>query len=340
MDGTLTLVAVLRHRLRVRHYSVRTEEVYVAWVRRFVRYHGRRHPRSMGVAEVRAFLTHLAVAGHVSASTQNQCLAALMFLYRDVLEAPLTGPIDALRAKRAERLPTVLTREEVTRVLAAMHGTPQLMALVSYGGGLRVMECCQLRVKDVDLARREVMVRSGKGDKDRTTVLSDRAARALRAHLTRVARQHRADIAAGGGYVVLPEALRRKLGDAAARSWAWQWVFPATRGYRDVETGERRRHHLHESVLQRAVPEAARIAGVSKRVSCHTFRHSFATHLLESQHNIRLVQELLGHRDIRTTMRYTHVMSTARAGVRSPADLLEGWGGVVGEVSGGPGVGE
>ena len=328
MSPSTSLVGVMQDRLRAKHYSPRTEAAYVAWVRRYVRYHRRRHPREMGAPQVREFLTHLAVDRQVSASTQNQALAALQFLYRDVLEDPLAGALNQLHAKRSARLPTVLRKDEVARVLAAMRGTPRLMALIIYGGGLRVMECCELRVKDLDLVRGEIMVRSGKGQKDRQTLLSHRAADALRPHLARVERLHVADLRSGGGYVSLPGALRGKLGDAAARSWPWQWIFPATRTYRDKATGERRRHHLHETVLQRAVPEAARAAGISRRVTCHVFRHSFATHLMEAQHSLRLIQELMGHRDIRTTMLYLHVMSTARAGVRSPADLLETHGSI------------
>ena len=323
MSPSTSLVGVMQDRLRAKHYSSRTEEAYVAWVRRYVRYHRRRHPREMGAAQVIAFLTHLAVDRQVSASTQNQALAALQFLYREVLDDPLAEALDHLHAKRPTRLPTVLRKDEVARVLAAMRGTTQLMALVMYGGGLRVMECCQLRVKDVDLVGGEIMVRGGKGQKDRRTLLSQRGAEALRPHLARVARVHEADVRSGAGYVSLPEALRGKLGNASARSWPWQWVFPASRTYRDGATGERRRHHVHETVLQRAVPEAARVAGVTKRVTCHVFRHSFATHLMEAQHSLPLIQQLMGHRDIRTTMLYLHVVSTARAGVRSPADQLE-----------------
>jgi integron integrase len=323
MSPPTSLIDVMQDRLRAKHYSPRTEEAYVTWVRRYVRYYRRRHPREMGAAQVRAFLTHLAVDRQVSASTQNQALAALQFLYREVLEDPLAEALEHLHAKRPTRLPTVLRQDEVARVLAAMRGTPQLMALIMYGGGLRVMECCQLRVKDVDLVGGEIMVRGGKGQKDRRTLLSQRGAEALRPHLARVARVHETDVRSGAGYVSLPEALRGKLGNAAARSWPWQWIFPASRTYRDEATGERRRHHLHETVLQRAVPEAARVAGITKRVTCHVFRHSFATHLMEAQHSLPLIQQLMGHRDIRTTMLYLHVVNTARAGVRSPADQLE-----------------
>jgi len=256
----------------------------------------------------------------VSASTQNQALAALLFLYGEVLGIPMAAPADHLHAKRPVRLPSVLTQEEVARVLDGMDGVPRLMAGLLYGSGLRLMECCQLRVKDVDLARGELTVREGKGQKDRVTMLPQTVVPALKAQLARVRAQHARDVAAGGGHVALPGALRAKLGDAAARSWPWQWVFPATRPYRDGATGELRRHHLHETVLQRAVTAAARAAAVPKRVTCHTFRHSFATHLLEAGYDIRTVQELLGHGDVRTTMIYTHVLNRGGLGVRSPLD--------------------
>jgi integron integrase len=269
---------------------------------------------------VRDYLTHLARDRHVSASTQNQALAALLFLYRNVLDMPLTIPGDHLQAKRPIRLPVVLTPEEVVQVLEAIDGVSGLVARLLYGAGLRLLEGCSLRVKDLDLARREVLVRSGKGQKDRRTVLPGSLVVPLTEHLKTVRLRHEGDLRSGGGFVALPEALRRKLGDAAARSWPWQWVFPASRPYCDDRTGEWRRHHLHETVLQRAVPEAARAAGLSKRVMCHTFRHSFATHLLERGYDIRTVQELLGHRDVRTTMIYTHVLNRGGLGVRSPLD--------------------
>lgn len=315
-----TLLGVLRDRLMARRYSPRTAEAYEQWVRRFVRHHGRRHPRDLGADAVRDFLTHLARDRRVAASTQNQALAALLFLYRHVLEQPTDGPLDHLQARRPHRLPVVLTREEVSRVLDAMRGTSRLLASLLYGSGLRLLEGCTLRVKDLDLSRGEVLVRSGKGQKDRRTVLPGSLVAPLTRQLAEVRAQHARDVRGGGGTVALPDALRRKLGPATARSWPWQWVFPATRPYRDRETGEWRRHHLHESVLQRAVPEAARVAGLSKRVTCHTFRHSFATHLLESGYDIRTVQELLGHRDVRTTMVYTHVLQRGGLGVRSPLD--------------------
>jgi integron integrase len=270
---------------------------------------------------VRDFLTYLARDEAVSASTQNQALAALLFLYREVLGVPISGAMQHLHAKRPERLPVVLTRDETQRVLQAMRGTTRLMASLLYGSGMRVMECCTLRVKDVDLTRGEIVIRSGKGQKDRVTMLPQRVVPALRVHLERVAAQHARDLAAGGGYVALPDALRRKLGERASRSWPWQWIFPATRSYRDAATGERRRHHLHESVLQRAVTDAVRAAQIGKRATCHTLRHSFATHLLASGSDIRTIQELLGHQDVRTTMIYTHVLNRGGLGVRSPLDL-------------------
>lgn len=315
-----TLLPVLHDRIAAKPFSPRTEQAYAQWVRRFVRFHDRRHPRDLGVEQVRDFLTPLARDGKVSASTQNQALAALLFLYREVLSMPVAASMDHLHAKRPARLPVVLSRDETRRVLQAMRGITRLMASLLYGSGMRVMECCRLRVKDVDLQRGEIMIRSGKGQRDRVTMLPQRLLPPLRVQLQRVARQHAADVAAGAGYVELPEALRLKLGTGAARGRLWQWVFPATRGYVHPETGERRRHHLHESVLQREVSMAAREAGIGKRVSCHTFRHSFATHLLESGSDIRTIQELLGHKDVRTTMIYTHVLNRGGRGVVSPLD--------------------
>jgi integron integrase len=320
MTASPTLLGVLRDRLVARRYSPRTMEAYDAWVRRFVRFHGRRHPRELGEPAVQAFLTHLARDRQVSASTQNQALAALLFLYRHVLETPMAAPTGVLHAKRPVRLPVVLTRTEVRAVLDALDGVPQLVASLLYGAGLRLLEGCALRVKDLDLERGEVTVRSGKGQKDRRTVLPRGLVAPLTTHLALVRTLHARDLHAGAGYLALPDALRRKLGAAVARSWPWQWVFPARSVYRDGKTGERRRHHVHESVLQRAVPAAARAAGLSKRVTCHTFRHSFATHLLEAGYDIRTVQELLGHTDVRTTMVYTHVLNRGGLGVRSPLD--------------------
>ena len=314
-----SLIGMVRRRMRLRRLSVRTEEAYVAWIKRFVRFHELKHPRSLGESEVTAFLTHLAVRARVSASTQNQALAALLFLYRDVFREPLPWLNEVVRARRPERLPSVLTREEVRLVLAEMRGTARLVALLLYGAGLRLMEALQLRVKDLDLERAVLTVRAGKGDKDRVTVLPRSAVAPLTAHLREVRTIHGRDLRAGAGTVELPAALARKL-PGAELAWEWQWVFPATRPYLDDRSGVRRRHHLHETVIQRAVTDAARRAAIPKRVTCHTFRHSFATHLLEDGYDIRTIQELLGHRDVRTTMIYTHVLNRGGRAVNSPAD--------------------
>jgi integron integrase len=317
-----TLLSVLRDRLATRHYSARTSQAYEAWVRRYIRYHGRRHPREMDLREVSDFLTHLARDLKVSASTQNQALAAIRFLYEDVLQRPLSSPTDHLIAKRPQRVPTVLGADDVQRVIAELQGMPRLMVRLLYGSGLRVMECCTLRVKDVDVERGELTVRHGKGGRDRRTMLPESLVAELRTHLREMKQQHERDLARGAGFVELPSALGTKLGPESGRRWEWQWLFPATRGYRDPVTGQRRRHHLHETVMQTAVIAAARKAGLSQRVTCHTFRHSFATHLLEAGYDIRTVQELLGHRDVSTTMIYTHVLNKGGLGVRSPLDGL------------------
>src|SRR5207247_642747 len=261
------------------------------------------------------FLSSLAQQDHVAASTQNQALSALLFLYRQVLQVEMPWLDNVVRAKRSERLPVVLTREEVRAVIRELQGPPRLMAILLYGAGLRLLECARLRVKDVDFATNQIIVRAGKGDRDRVTMLPAVVKPDLVRHVEVVRRQHEADLRHGAGWVELPWALARKYPNAG-REWAWQWVFPATRIYVDQETGQRRRHHLHESVLQRAVKEAVRRAGIAKRATCHTFRHSFATHLLEDNHDIRTVQELLGHRDVSTTMIYTHVLNRGPGGVR------------------------
>jgi len=273
----------------------------------------------MGQAEIREFLSDLAVRHRVAASTQNQALSALLFLYQAVLRQDLPWVDSVVRAKRPVRLPVVLTREEVGAVLAQMRGTPWLVASLLYGAGLRLMECLQMRAKDVDLSRKEITVRSGKGAKDRITMLPARVGPALSAHLENVRRQHQADLGRGEGSVELPDALDRKY-PRAASEWGWQWIFPASRSYLCREIGLRRRHHLHETVIQRAVREAVRVARVTKPASCHSLRHSFATHLLEDGYDIRTIQELLGHRDVATTMIYTHVLNTGGRGVRSPLD--------------------
>jgi len=275
----------------------------------------------MSEREVRAFLAHLVTNRKVAISTQNQAVAALTFLYKDVLRRPLDFQGEIVRAKRSRRRPTVMTRDEVRRVIEAMEGMPRLVALLMYGSGLRLMEACTLRVKDVDVAMRELVVRGGKGGRDRLTMLSDVAAKALVPHLERVRQLHRSDIAAGRGFVMIPGSYWRK-SPSAARDWKWQWVFPATRTYRDRETRRWMRHHFHETAVQRAVAAAARAMDLAKRVTSHTFRHSFATHLLEAGYDIRTIQELLGHRDVSTTMLYTHVLNRSSRAVRSPGDML------------------
>ena len=275
----------------------------------------------MGAAEVTQFLSNLAVHGNVASSTQNQALSALLFLYRHVLQVDLPWLDNVVRAKRSERLPVVLTRDEVRAVIRELQGPPRLMAILLYGAGLRLLECARLRVKDVDFAANQIIVRAGKGDRDRVSMLPAAVKTDLARHLEMVRNHHEADLRQDAGWVDLPWALARKY-PHAGREWPWQWVFPATRFYVDRVTGQRRRHHLHESVLQRAVKDAVRRAGVAKRATCHTFRHSFATHLLEDNYDIRIVQELLGHRDVSTTMIYTHVLNRGPSGVRSPADRM------------------
>jgi len=320
-ETTVALLDRVRHAIRTRHYSHRTEEAYIGWIRRFVLFHGQRDPEQMGAAEVSRFLSSLAVERDVAASTQNQALAAILFLYKDVLDRDPGWVEGVVRAKRPQRLPVVLSQHEVQDLLSALHGVPWMVGTLLYGAGLRLMECLRLRVKDVDFDRGEIVVREGKGDKDRVTTLPASVAPRLRAHLERVRKQHAADLAAGFGRVWLPNALTRKYPNAD-REWGWQWVFPASTISTDPRTGEQRRHHLHESVPQRAIREARRRAGIARPVGPHTLRHCFATHLLESGYDIRTVQELLGHSDVRTTMIYTHVLNRGGLGVQSPADRL------------------
>ena len=319
-DGP-ALLDLVRKGIRTRHYSRRTEMAYVGWIRRFIFFHGRRNPAEMGTPEVARYLTSLAVEGHVGASTQNQAFSALLFLYREVLQRELAGLDEVVRAKRPVRVPQVLSRDEVAAILRQIRGTSRLMASLIYGAGLRVLECARLRVKDIDLPRGELTVRDGKGGKDRRTVIPQRLVPALSAHLDRVHRRHEANLREGAGSVALPGALDRKY-PTASREWGWQWVFPAARPYVDPSTGARHRHHLHESALQRTFKEAVRAAGISKPATCHTLRHSFATHLLEEGYDIRTIQELLGHSDVATTMIYTHVLNRGGRGVRSPLDAM------------------
>ena len=307
--------------LRARHYSRRTEEAYVHWIRRFVLFHQGGHPRKMAEGEVNRFLTHLAVKQNVAASTQNQALAALPFLYAHVLEQPLNRIQGVVRARRPKRLPVVLTREEVGAVLGHLNGVPRLVCTILYGSGLRLLEGLELRVKDLDFARGEITVRDGKGRKDRLTMLPNAIHQPLEEHLKEVQDQHEADLQRGLGRAPLPEALVRKYPNAD-REWGWQWVFPASSHYLDRTTGIEHRHHVHESVIQKAVHQAAHRAGLAKRLTTHGFRHSFATHLLEDGYDIRTVQELLGHKDVETTMIYTHVLNRGGRGVQSPLDRL------------------
>ncbi len=315
----MKLLDRVRWHLRVKHYSIRTEKTYLDWIRRYILFHGKRHPAEMGEAEIAAFLSHLAIEGRVAASTQNQALSALLFLYGQVLERKLEYIAGVERVSRPPRLPVVFTRAEARAVLANIKGDYRLMVHLLYGSGLRLLECLRLRVKDVDFGYRQITVREGKGMRERVTLLPERLGRPLQAHLARVKQLHAQDLARGGGAVHLPAALHRKY-PKAAREWAWQYVFPAEKVTVDPRSGEKRRHHVGEKNLQNAVKQAIRAAGIAKAASCHTFRHSFATHLLESGYDIRTVQELLGHKDISTTMIYTHVCNKPGLSIRSPVD--------------------
>ena len=313
------LLEKMRMEIRLRHYSLRTEQSYIHWVRRFILFHNKRHPAEMGEREITAYLTHLAVDRKVSASTQNQSLSAILFLYKQVLDIRLEWLDEVVRAKRPQHLPVILSRKEVGILLDEVPGTNGLIARLLYGTGMRKMECLRLRIQDVDFSYRQITVRSGKGDKDRITLLPDSLIDPLREHLERVRRLHRMDIDEGYGEVYLPYALERKYPNSG-RSWSWQYVFPATRRSADPHTGVIRRHHWYEDNVSRAIREALRRSGINKHVSVHTLRHSFATHLLEDGYDIRTVQELLGHKDVKTTQIYTHVLNRGGRGVRSPLD--------------------
>jgi integron integrase len=319
MPGGRGLYEVAREKMRTRHLAYRTEQTYLGWIRRYVNHHNRRHPRELGSAEVEAYLTHLAVREHVSASTQNQALQALLFLYRQVLEIDLPWLENVVRARRSRRLPVVLTVPEVRAVLAQLDGTPWLYANLLYGSGLRLMEGLRLRIKDLVLERGEIIVRDAKGGKDRVTVLPTAILNPLRIHLAKLHLRFHQQRGSGEPGVTLPAALARKFPNYS-KQWGWQYIFPAASLCKDVYTGELVRHHIHEKSMQRAVQSAVRKAGILQPASCHTFRHCFATHLIESGCDIRTVQELLGHADVRTTMLYTHVLGKGAMGVKSPLD--------------------
>lgn len=316
-----TLLEVVQQKIRVKHYSIRTEMQYLQWVKRFILFHHKRHPREMGGPEVEAFLSHLATHGNVSSSTQNQALSALLFLYREVLGISLPWMDDVVRAKKPQRLPVVLSKQEVGKILDHMQSTHGLIARLLYGTGIRIMECCRLRVQDIDFDRGELLIRNGKGAKDRVTMLPKSLVEPLRAHLIWRKALFDADTAKGKAEVYLPDALERKYVNAAT-SWAWQYVFCSGSYSVDPRSGRERRHHLDEKLVQRAVKKAVGLAGVNKPATPHTFRHSFATHLLEGGYDIRTVQELLGHSDVSTTMIYTHVLNKGGRGVSSPLDTL------------------
>ncbi len=319
MDDKPKLLDQVRQQIRLRNYSIRTERVYAEWIKRFIRFHAYRHPAEMGAAEIEAYLTHLAVKRDVSASTQNQALAALLFLYKQVLKQDLPWLDNVVRAKRPQHMPVVLTRDEVQRVLARLSGVPWLVASLLYGAGLRLTEALRLRVKDVEFSRREILVRDGKGQKDRVTVLPGTVIAVLQEHLLKVKSLHESDLAEGFGRANLPYALARKYPNAAAE-WGWQFVFPSANRSEDPRGAGTFRHHIHEKTIQRHMREAVRQAGIIKPATPHTLRHCFATHLLEAGQDIRTVQELLGHADVKTTMIYTHVLNRGGLAVLSPLD--------------------
>lgn len=312
----------IRDAVRTRHYSIRTEDAYVTWAKRFILFHGKKHPSAMGAEEINVFLTHLAVDRNVSASTQNQALSAILFLYREVLGEKVGWITEIVKASRPQRLPVVFTREEVVEILRRMSGVERLAAELLYGTGLRVIEAMRLRVKDVEFGRHEILVRDGKGRKDRHTMLPRSLGEGLQAQMAKARVLHDEDLGRGLGSVYLPYALERKY-PRASKEWGWQYVFPASRVSYDPRTGVRRRHHLDERLVQRSFAASQRVAGIAKMGTVHSLRHSFATHLLEDGYDIRTVQELLGHSDVKTTMIYTHVLNQAGGrGVRSPLDAI------------------
>jgi len=317
------LLDQVRTTIRTKHYSYRTEEAYVSWIRQFILFHNKQHPVDMSEIEVNAFLNYLATRRKVSASTQTQALCAIVFLYRHVLGRELGQLQDLIRAKKKKNLPVVFTREEVRQVLDNLSGTHWLMANLLYGSGLRLMECIRLRVKDVDFGYNQIVIRDGKGRKDRVTMLPETVSLYLKEHLNKVKQQHNKDLAQGYGGVYLPNALERKY-RGADKSWVWQYVFPSSKISVDPRSGIKRRHHVNQQYLHRAVKSAVQRSGIFKAASCHTFRHSFGTHLIEDGYDIRTVQELLGHKDVSTTMVYTHVLSRGGQGVRSPVDTIKG----------------
>jgi integron integrase len=315
----------VRMRARALHLARSTERAYVSWIRRYIVFHRKQHPLSLREPAVNEFLTSLAVERHVAASTQNQALAAILFLYGEVLHSPLERLDDIVRARRPKRLPSVLTQDEVAVLLATLSGVPAMIATLLYGAGLRLTEALHLRVKDLNIDRRQIVIRQAKGNKDRIGVLPDCLVPVLAASLEHWRAEHAQAVARGAGRVRVPTALARKY-PSLETEWGWQWVFPAARDYFDQEVGHHYRHHIHESTIQAAVRAAVRQAGIAKRATCHTLRHSFATHLLEAGHDIRTVQELLGHNDVRTTMIYAHVLNRGGPLIRSPADRLRGPG--------------
>lgn len=313
------LLDQVRERIRLKHYSIRTEAAYVSWIKRFILFHGKKHPKEMGRQEIEGFLSHLASNLNVASSTQNQAFNALLFLYNQVLYQPLDDKINAIRAKKPRRLPTVMTSEEAMKVINGLSGRHKLMAKLLYGSGLRLMECLRLRVKDVDFGMNQIVVRDGKGKKDRVTILPESVKPELKEHLERTRTVHENDLSQGYGRVYLPYALARKYPNAN-QEWGWQYIFPSERLSKDPRSNEIRRHHVHENSLQKAVKKSVQLNRLNKPASCHTFRHSFATHLLESGYDIRTVQELLGHKDVSTTMIYTHVLNRGGRAVLSPID--------------------